>query len=172
MMKKTALILSMFVLAVLLLVMPASADTISLVLSNPVQSAVPGSTLWFDATVSAPLSNAATVYLNSDDFGITGTSTIDDSGFLSYFVSVDPGETLTANLFSVTLPPDLAVGVPYNGFFTLVGGGPNDFNNLVTVDFQINTVPEPGTWVLLATGLGALAMAIFGRRSLAQTATT
>ncbi len=70
-MKKTALTLSMFVLAVLLLVMPASADTISLVLSNPVQSAVPGSTLSFDATVSAPLDNASTIYLNGDAFDIT-----------------------------------------------------------------------------------------------------
>ena len=44
--------------------------------------------------------------------------------------------------------------------------------NLATVDFQINTVPEPGTWLLLATGLGVLAMAISGRRSLTQTTTT
>ena len=173
-MKKTALTLSMFVLAVLLLVMPASADTISLVLSNPVQFAVPGSTLSFDATVSAPLDNASTVYLNGDAFDITipGSNPVDDSGFMSTFpLFLNPGDTFTGTLFSVTLPPDLAI-VNYTGDFTIIGGGPTDLNNLATVEFQINTVPEPGTWVMLVTGFGALAMAIAGRRYLTQLITT
>ena len=172
-MKKTALILSMFVLAVLPLVMPASADTINLILSNPVQYGAPGSTLSFEATVSAPLANAATVYLNGDDFSVTipGPNTIDDSGFFfSFPLSLDPGDSFTGTLFSVALPSNLAIS-NYSGFFTITGGGPADLGNLATVDFQVNTVPEPGTWLLLATGLGVLAMAISGRRFLTQTTT-
>ena len=69
MFKKTAFSISMLVLgAALLLARPASADTITLTLTNPVQSGVGGSTLSFDATVTAPGTNLGTVYLNGDNF--------------------------------------------------------------------------------------------------------
>ena len=170
MMKKTVLSLSMFLLTVFLPAAPASADSITLVLSNPAQTVSPGSTLTFDATVSAPLANGATVFLNGDSFGdnIPG-STIDDSGFLVNFpLSLDPGDNFTGTLFSVALPPGVAVG-SYTGFFEIFGGSSADsLNPLATVNFQINTTPEPGTWVLLATGLGILAMGIAGRRYRSQ----
>ena len=60
MIRKIVLSLAMFVPAMLLLAAsPVLADTITLSLSNPVQSATPGSILTFDATVSAPNTNAA-----------------------------------------------------------------------------------------------------------------
>jgi hypothetical protein len=171
MMKKTALSLSMFLLVVFLPAASAWADTIGLVLSNPVQAGAPGSTLSFDATVSAPLSNGATVFLNSDNYGvdIPGGNTIDDSGFLLNFpLSLDPGDTFSGTLFSVTLPTDLAIG-NYNGFFEILGGTAGDSqDSLATVDFQVDAVPEPNTGVLLTTGFGALAAWIFGRRYLFQ----
>jgi hypothetical protein len=174
-MKKTAFSLPMIVLAVLLLVASqASADTISLVLSNPVQTGAPGSTLSFDATVSAPLGNGATVYLNGDNYGIdiAGPSPIDDSGFLLGFpLSLDPGDSSTGTLFTVALPSGLAPGI-YNGFFEIAGGvDPSALDELVTVDFQINAespVPEPGTWILFATGLCMLTAGTIGRRHLSQ----
>jgi hypothetical protein len=67
MIKKTALSISMFVLAMFLLVPLASADTINLTLSSPVQSGVAGSTLSFDATVSAIFDKLGPVYLNGDN---------------------------------------------------------------------------------------------------------
>ena len=171
-MKKTALSLCMFMLAVLLLIAPpASADTINLVLTNPVQAGSPGSLLSFDATVLAPLSNGATVYLNGDDFNvnITGPNPIDDSGFLFDFpLSLNPGDSFEGTLFTVALPPDLPIGI-YNGFFTITGGAdPSTLNTLATVDFQIDAVPEPGTWVLLITGLGILAAMTLNRRHMSQ----
>jgi len=173
-MKKTVLSLSISLLAIFLLAVPASADTIALVLSNPAQTGAPGSTLTFAATVSAPLTNGATVFLNADNFDINipGPSTIDDSGFLLNFpLSLNPGDNFTGTLFSVALPSALAPGI-YKGFFKIAGGaGPDSQNPLAIVDFQINAaspVPEPNSGVLLVTGLGILATWIFARRYLSQ----
>jgi hypothetical protein len=164
-MKKTVLSLSVFLLAAFLPAAPALADTITLVLSKPVQAGAPGSTLTFDATVSAPLSNGAAVFLNFDNFGdtIPGPNTIDDSGFfLNFPLSLDPGDNFTGALFSVALPSNVAAG-SYTGFFEIFGGSDADAaNSLATVNFQINATPEPGSWVLLATGLGILILAMWG----------
>src|SRR5882757_729756 len=167
-MKKTALSLSMLMLAVLLPVAsPALADTISLTLSSPVQTGAPGSTLTFGATVSAPITNGATVFLNGDSFNvnIAGANPIDDSGFLLNFpLSLDPGGSFSGTLFTVALPASLASGT-YNGFFTILGGANSStLGQLATASFQISTpsqsaVPEPGSWILLATGLGVLVAA-------------
>jgi hypothetical protein len=174
MIKKTVLSLSLFLLAMFLPAAPAWADSITLVLSQPTQTGAPGSTLIFDATVSAPLANSATVFLNFDNFGdnIPG-STIDDSGFLINFpLSLNPGGNFTATLFSVALPLGVAPG-SYTGFFEIFGGSNADAGNpLATANFQINATPEPGTWVLLATGLGILAMGNFGRRHLPRASAT
>jgi hypothetical protein len=175
MIKKTVLSLSIFLLAMFLPAAPASADSISLILSHPVQTGAPGSTLTFDATVSAPLVNGAMVFLNFDNFGdtIPGANTIDDSGFfLDFPLSLDPGDNFTGTLFSVALPPGVAAG-SYTGFFEIFGGSSADaMNPLATVNFQINATPEPGSWVLLATGLGILAMRIFGCRYLPRASAT
>jgi len=134
-----------------------------------------GSTLIFDATVSAPFANSATVFLNFDNFGdtIPGASTIDDFGFFFDFpLSLDPGENFTGTLFSVALPPGVAPG-SYTGFFEIFGGSSADaVNPLATVNFQINATPEPGSWVLLATGLGILAIGIFRCRYLPRASAT
>jgi hypothetical protein len=168
MIKKTVLSLSLFLLAMFLPAAPAWADSITLVLSQPTQTGGPGSTLTFDATVSAPLANSATVFLNADNFGDTiPGSTIDDSGFFVNFpLSLNPGGNFIGTLFSVALPLSVAPG-SYTGYFEIFGGSnADDGNPLATVNFQINATPEPGTWVLLATGLGILAMGSFGRRYL------
>jgi hypothetical protein len=168
-MKKTALSLSVFMLAVLLLVAPASADTLTLVLSNPIQTGTPSTTLTFDATVSAPLANSATLFLNGDNLNVSlAGALIDDSGFLLNFpLSLDPGGSFTGTLFTVSLPSVPTPG-SHNGFFEILGGSdPSAQTTLATANFQINTpvpVPEPGTWLLLATGLTMLAMGAYGHR--------
>jgi len=174
MIKKTVLSLSLFLLAMFLPATPTWADSITLVLSQPTQTGGPGSTLTFDATVSAPLANGATVFLNFDNFGdnIPG-STIDDSGFLLDFpLSLAPGVSFSGALFSLALPPNVAVG-SYTGFFEIFGGSSAGAGNpLATVNFQINATPEPGSWILLATGLGILAMGNIGRRYLPRASAT
>jgi hypothetical protein len=133
----------------------AMADSITFTLSDPNQTAVVGETLDFYATVTAPNSNAATEYLNADA-PYVDSLTLDDTGFWDNFVSVDPGGSITNLLFAVTVPNETTPGL-YTGTFTLFGGedGGNytAYDNLGTVDFQVQVTPEPSVPVLMLTGL-------------------
>jgi PEP-CTERM motif len=165
--KKTAFSFSIALLAVLALAMPASADTINLVLSNPVQTAIPGATLTFDATASAPGSNGAPVFLVGDNFNITlDGAVIDDSDFLNFPLSLNPGDSSTGPLFTVALPSTIAPG-DYTGFFSIVGGSDSGSQDpIAKVNFEIDApsaVPEPSTWLMLATGLTLLAALLYIR---------
>jgi len=171
-MKKTALTISMFVLAILLLVPLASADTINLSLANPVQSGVAGDVLNFTATVTAVSDKQGPVFLVSDSANVTGPSSlaIDDTPFLLNFpFEMSAGDEVTDLLFTVTLPSDVLAGV-YSGYFTILGGlDGSSMGTLSTVDFTVNVaspsaVPEPGTWVLMATGVGMLVLLVGSRR--------
>jgi hypothetical protein len=166
--KKTALSFSIALLASFALAMPAAADTLDLTLSNPVQTAVPGATLTFDANASAPFSNTGTIFLNGDNFNLTlNGATIDDSGFLTNFpFTLDPGVGVASTLFTVDLPSTIAPGT-YTGFFSILGGSDSGAQDTIaTVNFEIDApsaVPEPGTWLLFATGLTLLAALLYHR---------
>jgi hypothetical protein len=166
--KKSAFLFSITLLAALALAIPASADTLNLVLSNPVQTAIPSATLTFDASASAPFSNGGTMFLNGDNFNLSlNGALIDDSAFLLNFpLSLDPGVGVAGSLFTVTLPSNIAPGT-YTGFFSILGGSDSDAQDTIaTVNFEIDApaaVPEPGTWLLLATGLLLLAALLYRR---------
>lgn len=165
--KKTALSFSIALLAALALAMPASADTLNLVLSNPVQTAIPGSTLTFGANASAPFSNSGTIFLNGDNFNVAlNGATIDDSDFLNFPLSLDPGVGFAGTLFTVALPTTVAPGT-YTGFFSILGGSDlGSQDTIATVNFEIDApaaVPEPPTWLLLAAGLTLLAALLYSR---------
>ena len=173
MMKKTLFKLSPLFALLILFTASALADTISLTLSNPTETATPGSTITFTATASAPLTNSATVFLNSDSFNLDSPLTLDDSGFFNNFpLSLDPGDSFTGELFAVDIPLN-AAGV-YNGSFEILGGADdNTFEVLASVPFQVNVaaqsaVPEPGSLMLFATGTLLLAFCAGRKRTAAN----
>jgi hypothetical protein len=162
MMKKSALTL---LFAVLLLVSSrAFADTITLTLSDPTLSGVPGSPLDFIATISAPSTNTGSVYLNGDSINVDSPLTWDDSPFFANFpFGLDPGTSATGVLFTITIPADAAI-TDYNGSFELLGGADGDAQDLLaTTNFEVNAVPEPSNVLLVATGLAGLAFVGFKR---------
>jgi hypothetical protein len=167
-MKSTPCALSFFALAAaFLLSVPAHADTITLTLTDPIQngSTSLGSSLSFDATVSAPVTNGGDVFLNSDSFNVDAPLTLDDSAFSGFPFFLNPGDTFTGLLFTVFLPTTTANAV-YNGSFSILGGADGDASNdLADVTFEVTTVPEattpePTTLLLLGAGLPGLAAMI------------
>jgi hypothetical protein len=119
---------------------------------------VPGS-FTFAATVSAPSSNGAAVFLNGDSFNVTAPLTLDDSDFFANFpLSLAPGTSFTGDLFVLTIPPG-TLAAAYQGTFTLLGGADPSANNpLGTVTFTAAPTPEPSSILLLLTGMAGVAL--------------
>ena len=143
----------------------AYADSVTFTLTDPTGYVVhTGGSLTFDATVSAPNSNGAPVFLNGDSFNVTAPITLDDSDFFSDFpLSLAPGTSFTGDLFVLTVPPNTAFE-NFLGTFTLLGGANGNADaSLGTVSFDLITTPEPSSIVLLLTGMAGLARAGFKR---------
>jgi hypothetical protein len=144
----------------------AYADTISLTLTNPTQTTgSTGGTLLFDATISAPGTNKAGVFLNGDDFTVTSPLTLDDIDFfLNFPAFLSPGQSVTDVLFTVTIPAGSFGSFP--GSFTLLGGSDGAAQNiLASQNFVATATPEPSTFLLIGTGLFSLAAIVRSRRS-------
>ncbi len=143
----------------------AHADSITFTLTNPTGYVVhTGGSLTFDATVSAPTSNSAPVFLNGDSFNVTAPVTLDDSDFFNDFpLSLAPGASFTGDLFVLTVPPNSPFGT-FLGTFTLEGGANGSASNTLGTDsFALITTPEPSSIVLLLTGMAGLTRAGFKR---------
>jgi hypothetical protein len=141
----------------------AYADTVNFTLTNPFvtvgssnNTLTPG-TVTFEATVSAPSSNGAAVFLNGDSFNVTAPITLNDNDFFANFpLSLAPGTSFTGDLFVLTIPPG-TLATPYQGTFTLEGGADGNASDpLGTVAFSVAPTPEPSSIALLLTGTAGL----------------
>jgi hypothetical protein len=162
--KKKYLSICVFAFVVLLGLTPrASADPVVL-------DGLVGTTVSFDIDLQNPIENGATLFLNGSNFTIDSPLVLNDLLFANFPPSIDPGVDILGTLFTVDLPSSLTPGL-YNGTYFILGGfDPNDQETLAEIDFQINAqaaaspVPEPRTWVLLMTGVGALGLMGYSRR--------
>ncbi len=172
---KKGLFCTMFaaVLAIGAMSTAAHADTVVFTLSSSTEDVAPGGMATFDATISAPGSNGTPVFLNSDSvtFNLPTGNTVDDSGLFNNFLAdLNPGDSETNELFTVTIPTGTLAGL-YSGVYQLQGGADGNALGVIgTVDFTVDVqspvaaTPEPGSWVLLASGMACAAAVVARRR--------
>ena len=126
------------------------ADPITLTMNNTLSGQL-GQTLLFQGILNNL--GAPAVFLNSISFTAASGLAVNTSAFFQLPSLLAPGQTTgLVNLFAVTIGP-LPIG-SYLGSITILGGAnSNSQNSLLTRDFQIVVVPEPGTLLLLGSGL-------------------
>jgi len=167
--KAKQLSLALVALAVLFL-LPAAAKADPIVMTlDPTHTVAAGGTATFQGTLlnGGPPGR----FVNAVSFTFSGgfaNFTFDPSAF---FAAVPPfvaqgfsTGVLPVDFFDIAVSALAAPGL-YTGSFTVQGGATDsDMNTLATKDFTLlvqgaQTVPEPATMFLLATGLGGAALA-------------
>jgi hypothetical protein len=153
----------------ILLSLSTRADGLTLSLSTVV-SGSPGANITVDGTITND--GADTVYLNSEDFTLGSSSFLNGDVtdfFLNAPLSLNPGtgSGLIA-LFTFDTAAGTSRGTYSGNFLDIIGGAdPSDFTDvLASAEFPVSVTatPEPGTPLLLFSGLLMLAVSSCLRR--------
>ena len=138
---------------------PTEARADAVLTLSPV-SGLPGTTVTVDGIITN--TGTTTVYLNSEDFTLNSSSFL--NGDITDFLLNAPVSLLAGGappgliaLFTFDIAPGTSAG-PYAGnFLDIIGGtDPSDFTDtLATAEFTVNvqSTPEPGTFLLLTLGI-------------------
>jgi hypothetical protein len=139
-MKTKLLIVSMFL--ALLWASTALGQLLDFALNRHIQEVMPGGRVTFDATLTNRGNN--TLFLNGTGFNLGGqTLSLDDTDFFPNFPrSLEPGQSVTASIFDVTVDSS-SVPDSYSGSFTIFGGSaPSDLVELATQIYAVTVIPE------------------------------
>jgi hypothetical protein len=160
----SSLVLSFTAAGLLLASTEAKAGPLSLTITQAYQTGSVGELLTFDATLTDTAATG-TIYLNSDSTTLSGPLLLDDTPFFNNFpMFLNPGDSITAELFTVFIQSGAPQGV-YPGAFEILGGSPSDFTSVVaSANFDVNVSPEPTSFLLLLAGL--LTIRLFGFQAL------
>ena len=137
---------------------PALADTVNYSLTTVDPTVAAGGTITFDSSIVAPSGNTGSISILSDSFSCETGCAIDDTDFNNTPFELAPGESYIDPLFTATTLSTDAAGI-YEGSFdinfadalgnTFTDSAPFD----ITVGSSSSVTPEPGSWLLLGTGL-------------------
>ena len=165
---KKAMLAGMALIFALLLSKSVYASAIDFTLSQPNQTGAAGTTVDFFGIITN--NDTSAVFLNNDNFTVTSPLVIDDTPFVSLPSSLGPSgssndSTGSVDIFNIFIPLSTTPGVYAGNFFQILGGATQNGSNdlLGTQDFTVNVTassptptPEPGTLLLMASGLGSL----------------
>jgi hypothetical protein len=172
MITKRQLVVAMLALSVMLLISGrVEADPLTFTVTNPSQSGTVGSVLTFTGSITNVAAPAVTIAGSNFTFTAPAELAFDDSAFVVNFLGqvVGDGATLgPLSIFTITIGAGVAPGT-YNGVFSILYDsdlGLGQETNLqtfsITVQPDVEPIPEPATLVLL--GLGLMGMAGARRR--------
>jgi hypothetical protein len=158
-MKLKACVIVMFL--ALLAALPGTAHADNVTLSLAPVSAAPGTTVTVDGTIASI--GSTTFFLNNEDFTLGSSFFLNGDTtdfFLNAPLSLDGGtNTGTIALFTFDIANGTPAGTYAGNFLDVIGGpGANDQNLLASTEFAVTVTPvtatpEPGSLVLIATGL-------------------
>ena len=137
----------------------ALATPISFTLASSLLTTQPGTSVTFTGTVAD--TGGTPTFLNADTANLAAPLSLDDTPFFVNFpLSLSPLQSVTAQIFVVSVPLGTAAGL-YSGTFSILGGAtPAALNTLASQPFAVSVVipnapvPEPGTAVLCLLGVG------------------
>ena len=156
-MKKVSFVV-LAIAGVLVSAAPALADTVSYSLTTVDPTVAAGGTVTFNSSIVAPSGNAGSISILSDSFSCQAGCTIDDTDFNNTPFALAPGTSYMGPLFTATTLSTDVAGV-YAGSFdiTFADASGTSFTDsapfAVTVGSSASVTPEPGSWLLLSTGL-------------------